>query len=132
VSNNGLEKCPTKPPHIPRRRDDIDVFKRSLAVLTEFSKSVPRERTRMLLPIEAFLLNYDEWATVIENGHARVVTFAGDTKDFHAVAAAAQQDGLSTVPREHFWDYWRRITTACDASSSMVDARAFRWGLTSR
>jgi len=73
----------------------------------------------MLFPIEAFLLNYDDWPTVIKHGHARVVTLAGDTKDFHAVAVAAEQDGLSTVPR---------ITTACDRSSSTSDGAALPLG----
>jgi hypothetical protein len=41
----------------------------------------------MLLPVEAFLLKYDDWSTVTEHGHARVVALAGDTEDLHALAA---------------------------------------------
>ena len=57
----------------------------------------------MLLPVEAFLLEYDDWPTVTEHGHAGVVTLAADTKDIHTVAEAAPRDDLSTVPREHIW-----------------------------
>jgi len=102
VSNNGLEKCPTEPSHIPRGSDEINVLQRFLTMFTKLSKSVPRESTRMLLPIEAFLLEHNEWPTVPEHGHARVVALAGDTEDFHAVTAAAQKDDLTTAPREHF------------------------------
>jgi hypothetical protein len=103
MSNNGLEKCPTEPSHIPRGRDEINVFQQSLAILTKLSKSAPRESTRMLLPVEAFLLKHDDWPTVPEQRHPSVMALAGDTEDFHAVAVAAQQNNLSTAPPHGFF-----------------------------
>jgi len=72
----------------------------------------------MLLPIEAFLLEHNEWPTVPEQGHARVVALAGDTEDFHAVAVAAQKDDLTTGTPRAFLIMAPDATTARNPSSS--------------